>query len=257
MLPTKPTPPKVNMSDLSVLIYGDPKWGKSSFCSHAEKALFIATEPGLNHLEVFQVPVKERQLVSGKDDEGNVAEKEMCGWEYIKYTYKHLLHKDHGFKTVVFDTIDVAYDHCYTYVCKKNGWESADKDISGDKLGWGEGWRAINDEFKTVLRRFQELGMGMYLVSHSVVREVDSRVTSKKTTPTLPGGARKAVLAMSDIVMYATSNADGRLILTKNHATYEAGDRTERLPEKFQVPNGDTRLSETYNTFKKAIRGSK
>ena len=57
MLPTEKSPPKRNLADLTVLAYGPSKIGKSTWCSQAEGAVFLATEAGLNNLEVFQVPI--------------------------------------------------------------------------------------------------------------------------------------------------------------------------------------------------------
>jgi alpha-galactosidase len=57
LLPTAKTPPKPNLADLTVLVYGPTKIGKSTWCSHADGALFLSTEPGLNSLEVFQTPI--------------------------------------------------------------------------------------------------------------------------------------------------------------------------------------------------------
>ena len=58
MLPTKKSPPKQDHADLTVLVYGPSKIGKSTGCSRSEGALFLATEPGLNSLDVFQVPIR-------------------------------------------------------------------------------------------------------------------------------------------------------------------------------------------------------
>jgi hypothetical protein len=44
-------------SILTVMVYGQTKIGKTTLCSQAEGALFLATEPGLNALDVFQVPI--------------------------------------------------------------------------------------------------------------------------------------------------------------------------------------------------------
>jgi len=57
ILPTTKTPPKPSLSDLTVLWYGQTKIGKSQTCAQADGAVFLATEPGLKALEVFQVPI--------------------------------------------------------------------------------------------------------------------------------------------------------------------------------------------------------
>jgi RecA-family ATPase len=56
-LPTTKTPPKRSLSDVSILLYGPSKIGKSTFASQAPDAIFLATEPGLNALEVYQHPI--------------------------------------------------------------------------------------------------------------------------------------------------------------------------------------------------------
>ena len=99
MLPKEKTPPKENLSDLTVLLYGPTKWGKSSLCSHAENAIFLATEPGLNHLEVFQVPINN--------------------WDDLLAACREIAEGKHSFKTVIIDTIDNAYRMCAEHVCKK------------------------------------------------------------------------------------------------------------------------------------------
>ena len=58
ILPTTKTQPKPSLADLTVLVYGQTKIGKSTLCSNAEGALFLATEPGLNALDVYQVPIQ-------------------------------------------------------------------------------------------------------------------------------------------------------------------------------------------------------
>ena len=58
ILPTAKTQPKPDLADLTVLVYGQTKIGKSTFCAQSEGALFLATEPGLNALDVYQVPVQ-------------------------------------------------------------------------------------------------------------------------------------------------------------------------------------------------------
>jgi hypothetical protein len=256
MLPQSPTPPKRDIRDLCVTIYGDPKWGKSSLCANAEASLFIATEPGLNHLEVFQMAVQESQPCKFRGPEGEEPEERILdGWEYIQYIYRLLVHKEHEFKTVIFDTVDLAYDYCSTHVCKANGWQDPSRDNDGNPLGWGEGWRAVNREFEKTMRKFQHLKMGLFFVSHSKLIEAKIRTVENKAVPTLPSGARKIVLAMSDIVLYATNDQEGRVLYTKPHQTYEAGDRTECLPEAFRVPDSDKRLKATYEAFSNCIKG--
>jgi hypothetical protein len=245
------------MRDISLLIYGDPKWGKSSFCSNAEGALFIATEPGLNHLDVFQMGVKpEGNVAKVRGPDGDPVEKTMSGWEYIEYIYKLLVHKEHEFKTVIFDTIDVAYDYCSAHVSAENGWKSPAMDGEGAPLEWGIGWVAVNLAFEELLRKFHHLDVGLFFVSHAKIEKIDTRTVGNKATPTLKPGARKVVLKMCDVILYATSDADGRALFTKQEQTHDAGDRTNRLPESIRISDSDPRLGAVYKSFAHAIGGN-
>ena len=219
MLPTKKTAPKVSLSDLTVLIYGRSKIGKSTWCSHAEGALFLATEPGLNALGVYQVPVDS--------------------WEKLLAAGSEIVAGNHPFKTVIVDTVDNAYRLCCEYVCKKF-------DIQHESdLGYGKGWALINNEFHRVLTRFAFLPYGLFLVSHAQEKDVETR-TGKHTriVPTLPDKARKIVLGLVDLILFCdleiTQEPDRkptcrRVIRTKPSPNYDAGDRTGRLPETIDL----------------------
>ena len=89
-LPTQKSKPQFSMSNLSMLLYGAPKIGKSTFCSRAEDALFIATEPGLNHLETYNVRVNS--------------------WREFLEVMALIAKGNHPFKTIVIDTVDKLCD---------------------------------------------------------------------------------------------------------------------------------------------------
>ena len=224
MLPTKKTPKKSDVRDLTVFVYGPPKIGKSTFCSGADGALFLATEPGLNHLEVFQAPVGS--------------------WAQLLGAAADLAKNNHEFRTVVVDTIDNAYRMCMDYICADNGWKHPD---DGGKFGKGFG--LVNREFQRVMTKLASLPYGLMLVSHSVEREEETRTGKKlKTMPTLPPSARLVALGLCDMILYADvdGDSDRRIIRTKPSDRYEAGDRTGRLPATLPLD---------YATFVAAFRG--
>ncbi len=215
ILPTAKTQPKPNLADLTVLVYGQTKIGKSTFCSQSDRALFLATEPGLNALDVYQVPIQS--------------------WEELGAACREVELGEHPFKTVIIDTIDNAYKFCTDYIIKKFKVEHE------SDLGYGKGYALVNNEFQRVLTKLAFLPYGLFLISHAKEIEVDNR--SEKYTrviPTLPDKARKIVLGMADMVLYCGLDpVDGecaekvlrRVIRTKPSLYYEAGDRTGRLPE--------------------------
>ena len=219
LLPTAKTAPKPNLADLTVLLYGQTKCGKSDFCSHTDSALFLATEPGLNALDVFQVPIQT--------------------WDDLLVACAEIVDGKHDYKTVIIDTVDNAYKFCTDYTLKKFKVEHE------SDLGYGKGYALVNNEFQRVLTKLAFLPYGLFLVSHSKEIEVDTR-TGKYTrvVPTLPDKARKIVLGMVDMVLYCdleeTVGENGvqrmrRVIRTKPSLYYEAGDRTGRLPETLDL----------------------
>lgn len=223
MLPTEKSPPKRNLADLTVLVYGPSKIGKSTWCSQAEGAVFLATEAGLNNLEVFQVPVST--------------------WDEFLVACREVAEGKHPFKTVIIDTVDNAYRMCVDHVCAKF------KIQHESDLGFGKAYAVINNEFHRVLTKLSLLPYGLFLVSHSQEREIETR-TGKHTriVPTLPDRVRQIVLGMADVILYCdievTTGPDGgtttrRVMRTKPHVNYEAGDRTGRLPEVIDLDFGE------------------
>lgn len=215
MLPASKTPPRTALSDLTVLIWGGQKIGKSTFCSHADGALFLATEGGLNSLDVYQAPITT--------------------WDEFLLACAEIAEGKHPFTTIIVDTVDNAYRFCAQYICAKHKIEHE------SDLGYGKGWALVNSEFYRVLNKLALLPYGLFMISHAQDREMETR-TGKytRTVPTLPDKARKIVLGMVDMILYCdlevTKNPDGtfaqrRVIRTKPSLYYEAGDRTGRLPE--------------------------
>lgn len=214
-LPTEASKPVTELGKQTILLYGSPKLGKSSFASKAPGSLFFECEPGLNHLEVFKVPT--------------------FSWEAFLEACKLVAKGDHNFKTIVIDTVDNAFKMCSDYVCAKHGIE-----YEGD-MGHGKGWALVKNEWHRVLTRLASLPYGLILISHAVDKTIETRTGEyTKTQPSLPDRARNVVLGLVDIILYGDSiakkDAAGnvtieRVVRTKPHPTYEAGDRTGRLPE--------------------------
>jgi hypothetical protein len=214
-LPTEATKPVTELGKQTILLYGSPKLGKSSFASKAPGSLFFECEPGLNHLEVFKVPT--------------------YSWEAFLEACKLVAKGEHNFKTIVIDTVDNAFKMCSDYVCAKHGIE-----YEGD-MGHGKGWALVKNEWHRVLTRLASLPYGLIMISHSIDKTIETRTGEyTKTTPSLPDRARNVVLGLVDIILFGDSiakkDAAGnvtieRVVRTKPHPTYEAGDRTGRLPE--------------------------
>ena len=221
-LPTQPTIPVTDFGKLTILTYGAPKAGKSTLASKFPKAVFFECEPGLNHLSVFKVPTYR--------------------WEDFLEACKLIAKGDHDFKTIVIDTVDNAFKMCSEHVCAKHG-----IDYEGD-MAHGKGWALVKNEWHRVLTRLASLPYGLILISHAVDKTIETRTGEfTKTQPSLPDRARNVVLGLVDIILFAETvarkDAEGNIVIdrvlrTKPHPTYEAGDRTGRLPEVLPLDYG-------------------
>ena len=162
-------------------------------CSKAENALFLATEPGLNALDVYQMPIQS--------------------WDDLLNACAEIGEGKHPFKTVIIDTIDNAYKFCTEYILKKFKVEHE------SDLGYGKGYALVNNEFQRVLTKLAFLPYGLFLISHAKEMEVDSR-TGKymRVVPTLPDKARKIVLGMADMVLFCDLEADAGREREPEHA---------------------------------------
>ena len=213
-LPKTKSKPTTDAGNVTMLLYGAPKIGKSTFCSRFEEALFIATEPGLNFLETFNVRVNT--------------------WIEFQETL-NALEKGSNFKTLVIDTVDNLWLFCVSEILRQYKIQ-----FIGD-LSFGKGYALVEAEFQRAINRLVALGKGLVFISHAYLDDVDTMQGKvKKFLPTIPEKARKYILPLVDIIGFATAefsiDAGGnrierRIIRTQPGTLWEAGDRTGRLPD--------------------------
>jgi hypothetical protein len=210
-LPEALSEPSDALQDYSILLYGDKKIGKTTLCSMFPGAYFLMTEPGGRALRVYQTPVND--------------------WLVAKQALRALETNPGKFRTVVVDTVDMLYQHCFTHVSKVEGWDHPSEEA------WGKGWAALRKEFSGYITRLLALDMGVILTSHSQEREIKRRDGSKydRIQPTMSGMARDMVEAMVDIWMYYTYDGSDRILLLQGDDHVAAG---HRLQEHFRTPDG-------------------
>ncbi len=151
----------------------------------------------------------------------------------------------------LIDTVDNAFKYCSEHVCAKHNIE-----YEGD-LGHGKGWALVKNEWHRVLTRLASLPYGLILISHAQDKTIETRTGEyTKTQPSLPDRARNVVLGLVDMILYCDAvprkDASGnvtidRVMRTKPHPTYEAGDRTGRLPDPLPLD---------YDAFVKAFQST-
>jgi hypothetical protein len=219
LLPTQPTPPKRDLSDLTTLIVGFPKAGKTTLASRFPSSVILATEAGQNSIECYRVTIDS--------------------WATHLAVCNELAQGNHGFRTVVIDTIDNLWLLCQRHICEKHHVEHE------SDLAFGKGYSLILTEFQRVLTKISHLPYGLVMISHAELEEVKTRTGSyHKAVPSLRERPRKVVLGMADLILYCdietAPGPDGqptmrRVMRTKPSPYFEAGDRTGRLPETIEL----------------------
>jgi hypothetical protein len=205
MLPTEKSKKRTNPFDYTILIYGEPKIGKSEACSRIPDALFLQTEAGLKNLSVYSTP-----LIETWDDFLKLAAEISTG--------------NHPYKTIVVDTIDGMYQLCARHICKKNGWEHE------SDLDYGKGYARVRMELMRVLHKLAALPTGLVLVGHSKEKEVKTRTgTFDRITLCFSGSIEEAITAFVDIALYCRiENVDDvkkRIVRSVYSNDYFAGGR--------------------------------
>lgn len=107
-----------NLKGYTLLIFGEPKVGKTTTATKFEKNLLLATEKGYNALpNIYVVPVNtwsdalnyQSQLLNDAEEVRQKLEQDPnCGAET-------------QFFTITIDTADILFDLCERYICNQNG----------------------------------------------------------------------------------------------------------------------------------------
>ncbi len=236
MLPSQKTKPVVEVTKLRALLYGAPKTGKSTWCSQIDNALFLATEPGLNNLETYQISI--------------------TNWDDLLNASAEILKGEHKFDCIVIDTIDNAYKMCCEYILAKYN-----KQHPTD-MNYGKGWDLVIGEFRRVITKLAQLPYGLILVSHAQSKRTTSLLHGdrERIVPTVPDRIREFLLGFVDAILYCdvetqiaqvsgSSVAKTKHVMrTRPHLDYEAGCRFDQVPDVLPLE---------YKAFLAAFEGEK
>jgi len=206
LLPEKKTKP--GAEQLTYLIYGPNKIGKSELASKFPEPLFLITEPGLNFIEAFKVEIDSWDTFL-----------DVCGE----------LTTDTRFKTLVFDVADDLALYCMYYVCEKFG-----MDHPSDE-GYGKGWSFVKNEFTRVMKKLSLQGRGLVFISHATEREIETRTKKyTRTMASLGSGSRNIIYGLVDIIAYIGYNPENpaeRKIYLRGSSNIDCGSRAKQIPE--------------------------
>ena len=211
----KPNVVSKDLCGYTVLMYGQPKTGKTTTAAKFDKALLCAFEVGY-----LTIPGVMAQPINR--------------WSEFKQVIRQL-DSEEGHKTyknIVIDTADICYDLCEKYICSMEG-VSAIGDIP-----YGGGYAKAKKEFDETLRRIPAMGYGLILISHAQDKTFKDENGSEyqQIVPTLGNQPRLVVDRMSDIIIYVhpVEEEDGTVHsigYLRGTPRFVAGSRFKYMPD--------------------------
>jgi hypothetical protein len=209
----EPTKVSRDLRGKVVILYGEPKVGKTTNATKFPKPLLVAFEKGYSALSgVKAVPIQK--------------------WSDFKKVLKQLADpRAHDiYETVVLDTLDIAYSLAEKYICQREGVD----DIS--TIPYGKGYSLVKKEFEEALRSIPLMDYGLVMISHAEPKTFTDEEGQEytKITPTLPKRPRQIALGMADIIGYAKNiEKDGEtksILFLRGTPRFEAGSRFKYTP---------------------------
>lgn len=211
MLPTKKTAKEYDFLKGNCLLYGPPKVGKTTFAAsinNGDGVLFLATEKGHDHVEVYKVDI--------------------TSWADVYKVGKDLQTTKHNFRYLVIDIADWFYKHCEQYICDKHSVQHV------TDLAYGKGTGLVKDEFVRTINKFNHMGFGLCFLSHCKEREQKKTTQTWTKMDTSLGASPSGVIAgLCDYIFYAylDERDNVRKMRTRGTKYINAGDRSGLLPE--------------------------
>lgn len=228
-----------------LLLYGPDGVGKSTFGSQAPNPIFLGPEKGTMNLDVARFPTPK-------------------SWEDVIQALDELANQNHGYKTLVIDTLDWLEPLCYASICKKYETNSIEKAAGG----YGKGYReAFNEmvEFRHKLSFLREhKGMNIILLAHSKVVSFEDPTTEhgySRYELKLQDSANVSIRSMwreyVDAVLFCNfetfSKGEGkqaRGVTTRERKIWTERDAGFDAKNRFNLP---FEMALDYHTYDKAV----
>ena len=175
--------------------------------------------------------------------------------------------RDTIFKSVIVDTIDIAYDLCEKYIVDKEGVDYLDET---EKM---RGYRALSREYDKFFQEIVKAGYTLICISHATTKQIkENGEKYDKTIPTVPDRGFLVVSRLVDVCAYASYESDEQgnihsMLTLRGNKHLEAGSRSPYMSEKIpftyeamrddmahaidmQKEHGATVVNEEVNLFK-------
>ncbi len=175
-----------------VYLYGVGGIGKTTFASFAPDPVFLMTEDGLMspHLNKCKYLARDGQRLVQSFDEMN-------------YWLDALASTDHGYKSVVVDSLDAFEPLVWRETCERHGWKSIES--PGFGKGYVEAEQLWREFLSRIMRLRNERDMCCIMIGHNNVNQVQMPDAEpyNQYAPAMHKRAAKLVYNESDCVLFA------------------------------------------------------
>lgn len=218
LLSIKPHIVSKDLRGYSVLVYGEPKSGKTTIASKFPKALLLAFEKGYSAIP-------------------GIMAKDINTWGEFRKTLTELKDPEvkETFYNIIIDTADIAYALCEKYICNMESNEKNSYDSIGD-IPFGKGYKLAMTEFDECIRKILQMGYGLILISHAQNKSfTDENGTEyNKIIPTLDSRGRLVCERTCDIIGYSrgidTDDGIKTKLFLRGTPRFVAGSRFRHTP---------------------------
>ena len=229
--------PHVVSKDLtgkSFLIYGDRKVGKTTCACSFPKAILLGFEKGWDYLDgVLPVPINSWKEALDVKKQLLKDAKVVADGEKSETVYK----------TVIVDTIDIAYDLCEKFILDKEGVEYLDET---EKM---RGYRAVSREYDKFFQEIVKANYTLVIISHATSKQIkENGEKYDKTIPTLPDRGFQVIARLVDVCAYASYETDADTGATTSMLTLRGGKNLEAGSRNKYM---SARIPFTYEALKK------
>lgn len=218
-----PNIPTASLEGKIFMFYGTPKTGKTTVASQFPGSLILAFEKGYQYIPgamAFDIKVWSDFTAAVRDLKKPQAKEK--------------------FKTIIIDTVPLAYTMAYEYTLRRLGIETP------RDLPHGQAWTEIKSEFTKQIDSILRLGYGLVLISHAEEKEVNKEIKIKAD---IQNQVRGYLEGLADFILYIhkeddVSNPDWNVYAYSDLPSIEAGSRAKYLPKKILF---------TFEELKKAL----
>lgn len=215
------------MAFVNFLVYGDPGVGKTVLSASADlvpdmrPVIFVDIEGGTFSIREKYPEVKVVRVQS---------------FEEMQKVYDALLMEDHGYQTVVLDSLTEIQKFSMYEIMRMVVKKDSDRDPDVPSM---REWGKNIEQIRKFVRAFRDLPMHTIFTALAKT-DKDQRTGAVKTTPSLSGKLANEVAGFLDIVGYQYNKViDGqirRFLLTTATDSQVAKDRSGLLPQVIEEP---------------------